>query len=82
MYLSTSNTFITLYIREEDYTLWKLVSEQCVPNQEKNNDPAHYLKVEYHDGQALFNVYKEQLDDLVVYSGDFDRAFLTGYFLF
>lgn len=60
--------FALYYIFERGDTnaLWKIVSEQCVPNQEQHNDPAPCLKVDLSDRYVLFNDSKGPVHDLVM----------------
>ncbi|RTP93721.1 CDP-diacylglycerol diphosphatase [Enterobacter sp. WCHEn045836] len=60
--------FALYYIfgRGDTNALWKVVSEQCVPNQEQNNEPAPCLKVEINDRYVLFKDSKGPVHDLVM----------------
>lgn len=46
--------------------LWQIVSQQCVPNQQQNNDPAPCLKVDLTEGYVLFKDSKGPYHDLVM----------------
>lgn len=46
--------------------LWQIVSQQCVPNQQQNNDPAPCLKVDLTDHYVLFEDSKGPYHDLVM----------------
>lgn len=46
--------------------LWQIVSQQCVPNQQKNHDPAPCLKVNLADRYVLFKDKKGPYHDLLM----------------
>lgn len=46
--------------------LWQIVSQQCVPNQQQNHDPAPCLKVDLTEGYVLFKDSKGPYHDLVM----------------
>ncbi|MEW5494407.1 CDP-diacylglycerol diphosphatase [Enterobacter cloacae] len=60
--------FALYYIlgRGDTNALWKIVNEQCVPNQEQNNDPTPCLKVDLSDRYVLFKDSKGPVHDLVM----------------
>lgn len=66
-YFNIYNFCIVLYFREGDTNaLWRIVSEQCVPNHEQNNNPAPCLKVALNDKYILFKDVKGPVHDLVM----------------
>ncbi|EKN4037467.1 CDP-diacylglycerol diphosphatase [Yersinia enterocolitica] len=46
--------------------LWQIASQQCVPNQQQNNNPAPCLRVDLTDGYVLFKDNKGSYHDLVM----------------
>ena len=46
--------------------LWQIVSQQCVPNQQQNDNPAPCLKVDLTQGYVLFKDNKGPFHDLVI----------------
>lgn len=46
--------------------LWQIVSQQCMPNQQQNNDPDPCLKVDLTEGYVLFKDGKGPYHDLVM----------------
>ncbi|MGP2836351.1 CDP-diacylglycerol diphosphatase [Serratia nevei] len=52
--------------RGNSNALWQIVSQQCVPNQQKNHGPAPCLKVDLAEGYVLFKDSKGSYHDLVM----------------
>jgi CDP-diacylglycerol pyrophosphatase len=46
--------------------LWQIVSQQCVPNQQQNQDPKPCIKVDLTEGYVLFKDAKGPYHDLVM----------------
>lgn len=46
--------------------LWQIVSQQCVPNQQQNNDPSPCLKVDLKQGYVLFKDSKGPYHNLAM----------------
>ncbi|MGB8663804.1 MAG: CDP-diacylglycerol diphosphatase [Serratia inhibens] len=46
--------------------LWQIVSQQCVPNQQQNNDPDPCLRVDLKEGYVLFKDSKGPYHDLAM----------------
>lgn len=49
--------------------LWQIVSQQCVPNQQQNNDPSPCLKVDLKEGYVLFKDSKGPYHNLAMPTG-------------
>ncbi|KHN54621.1 CDP-diacylglycerol diphosphatase [Pectobacterium fontis] len=52
--------------RGNSNALWEIVSEQCVPNQQRNGNPAPCLEVNLADGYVLFDDRKGPYHDLLL----------------
>lgn len=52
--------------RGNSNSLWQVISQQCVPNQQQNNNPAPCLTVNLTDGYVLFKDRKGPYHDLVM----------------
>ncbi|WMI97577.1 CDP-diacylglycerol diphosphatase [Pseudomonas chlororaphis subsp. aurantiaca] len=60
---------LTLWLvfgRGDSNALWKIVSQQCVPNQQQNNTSAPCLKVDLQKGYIVFKDAKGPLHDLII----------------
>lgn len=55
-----------LFNRGNPNALWQIVRQQCVPNQQKNNDPSPCLKVDLSSGYVLFKDKKGPYHDQVM----------------
>ncbi|TCV09079.1 CDP-diacylglycerol pyrophosphatase [Samsonia erythrinae] len=55
-----------MFGRGNSNALWKIVSEQCVPNQQRNGHPAPCLEVNLADGYALFDDRNGPYHDLLI----------------
>ena len=55
-----------LYLRANSDALWKIVSEQCVPNQQQRHDPAPCLEVNLDKRFVVFKDAKGPLHNLVM----------------
>ncbi|AFI89839.1 CDP-diacylglycerol diphosphatase [Pectobacterium parmentieri] len=52
--------------RGNSNALWEIVSKQCVPNQQRNNNPAPCLEVNLADGYVLFDDRNGPYHDLLL----------------
>ena len=54
------------FFRDNPNILWQIISQQCVPNQQKNNDPTPCSKVDLTERYVLFKDNRGPYHDLIM----------------